>query len=266
MSADKMGFILALAKVLSEHEQLPHVWLKDSSVKQARLLTSPKFPSGITEEAFILSQKFPTWVCDSPANAAISAEHAGATILLLGERSERCDQLSQASIALVEKNIGNKPHTLDMLAKSDIIVSTSRENISELKKVYRHVFFAEWTIIEPKLSTTRVFGFTGLHDSGAFYHGLLACGYHVKGFVPLLHVQHKEKQIQAIFRMASLSKSILVTTDKDVSFLPKKMKSKIVALPFDLKLDAALYNLIEEFIFLSNTSVPKKKKGIYAAS
>jgi tetraacyldisaccharide-1-P 4'-kinase len=260
MSADKVGFVLTLARLLSEHGKKPHVWSKDPSARQARLLAEPKSPSGLTEEAFILSQKFPTWVCDSPTNAAIAATHAGATVLLLCERSERCDQLSCASIALVEKNVGNKVHTLDMLAKSDIIVSISNENISELKHVYRHVFSATWTISEPKGSSISIFGFTGLHDSGAFYHCLLACGYNVKGFVPLSHVQHQEKQIQTMLKIAHSSKSILVTTDKDMPFLSKKMKSQIQILSFDLEFDAALYCLIEQLVFSSDASSTKKKE------
>ncbi|MDR0631466.1 MAG: hypothetical protein LBF66_02775 [Holosporales bacterium] len=253
MPADKVGFMISLAKALSQHGHTPHFWSKESSVRQARLLTEPKTPSSLTEEAFLLSQRFPTWVCDSPIDAAMAATHAGATVLLLGERSERCDQLSNVSIALVEKNVINKVHTLEILAKSDVIVSIAEESIQDLKHAYSNVFLSKWTISGQSMSPeTAVFGFTGLHDSGAFYHCLLAHGYNVRGFVPLLHMQHPEKQIHAMLRMASSSKSILVTTDKDSPFLTKKMKSHIRVMSFDLEVSAELYSAIEQFFSSSS--------------
>ncbi|MDR1907786.1 MAG: hypothetical protein LBQ43_02885 [Holosporales bacterium] len=261
MVAEKMGIILTLAEQLTLRGHKPHVWSKGAHARQARLLTAPTSPNGINEEAFILSQKIPTWVCSSPRNAALAAAHAGATILLLNERSERDDHLFSFSVALVERNIGTNAYASNMLAKSDAIVSLVPENIQELKQVYRAVYSAKWSIPHQNITQdVNIFGFTGLHDSGAFYHSLLKHKYNIKGFIPLLHLQRQEKQLQVILKMASSSGGILVTSDKDAPFLSKKMKHQIHVFPMNLEVDMELVNLIEQAIDLNKRDVEVERE------
>jgi tetraacyldisaccharide-1-P 4'-kinase len=207
----------------------------------------------MNEEVFILSQTVPTWVCNSPANAVVAAAHAGATVILLNERSEHCDNMANFSIILVDKHVDNNVHTVNLLAKSDAIVTLFKDNIQELTSVYRHAFLATWEIMPNDLADTKVIGFTGLHDSGAFYYHLLMSGYNVKGFIPLPHLQRQEKQLQTILQMAADSKSVLVTSDKDAPFLSKKMRRQVRVLPLRLKIDPRFFDMIEQAIIPRET-------------
>ncbi|MDR1597345.1 MAG: hypothetical protein LBR89_00190 [Holosporales bacterium] len=257
LAVEKMGVILSLAEQLTVHGHNPHVWIRSMNVRQARLVTAPSSPNGIGEDAFILSQTVPTWICSSPQTAAAAAAHAGASVLLLNERSERYDQIATFSIALVERDLGANVSASGLLAKSDGIITLSHDNIHDLRQMNQSVYFVEWCIPAQNVPGASVFGFTGLHDSGAFYHSLLKHRYNVKGFVPLLHMQRQEKQLQALLKMAASSGSILVTSDKDAPFLSKKMRRQVHVFPMSLNVDAALVNTIVKVIHRDDIIRPK---------
>lgn len=250
-------FILTLAEELIQKGYTPHVWLRGMNTKQTRLFNKPRLQEGMSEEAFIISQKIPLWMCRFPENAAIAAAHAGATILLLDGRSDHCDKISQFSIILIEKEIQQDHFSGSLLyafAHSDALVLldiSDDSNLLSLKQMHQVVYKASWLIetnIEP---STKLVGFTGLHDSGTFYHMLLKYKYNISGFIPLSYSnRHKDKQFHSLLQMAASHKALLITSDKDEPFLPQKMKHHISIFPLKMILDS---KLIEQINFVCSS-------------
>lgn len=261
-SAARCAFILALVRRLMQRGQAVHVWVRGPNTRQVRLFHKPKSPSGMGEEAFVLSQEIPVWVSKNPEGAIIAAAQAGADILLLANRSEVIDALAQFSIAVMDEGIGAvepagwEPYW-PMLARSDALVLVDGvrdilEGVEALQSFQSFLWKAPWTLkegIAVPSAERPLLAFTGLNDAGAFYRALLKEGVAVRGFTPLSYSgKRSEKALKALCKTAEAEKAALVTTEHDMPFLPAKVRKKVTSFPLRAEIPEGLVEAILEIL------------------
>ncbi|GHS92627.1 hypothetical protein AGMMS49949_04970 [Alphaproteobacteria bacterium] len=250
----KTAALIALAEALAEHGFVPHVWTRGANYWQTRLLQNPDAPSGLTEDAFILSQSIPTWVSRQPDQALRAAEDAGATILLLNGPPSKNAVVPHFSIALVSDPSSKAPLPWYTMSHIDAVVTPRfpdkpLESPPDLtKRGAPPLYFSFWSLEAENVSeNTPLIGFTGLLNSGVFYQMLLISHYNVKGFIPLSSSNsHKETQWNALVKMVQAQNALLATSQQDYFFLPKKIKLKVHPFSLRLSVDKILVQKILE--------------------
>lgn len=257
--AAKTAFMIALADALKQKGLVPHVWSKGKNTRQIRLAIEG-VKDGLSDDAFILSQNIPTWICSASENAMNAAFHEGATVLLLNGRAENFSFPAIFTIALVDISGTDVEAVLSgasfhKLSHADAIVLIGQNDTNQqvLTLLHRPIYYTAWKMQDNDIRKDQsILGFTGVNDSGTFYKMLLQEGYNVKGFIPLAHLnRYKEKQLNTLAQLAISEKSILVTSDKDIPFLPKKIRKQIKMFGMSLNVETGL---VDEIIRVYNNS------------
>jgi hypothetical protein len=248
----KTALLIALAEGLRQRGQSPHIWTCEPNHRQTRLLYKPSSQSGLSEKSFILSQSFPTWIGRHPENAVSAAAQGGATLLLLDEKASNVSASPHFSIFLWDENTQEdktfSDKVLHSLSSSEAVVCVKFEKETGLlfPHGYTPFYTTFWSLHSSEIPLeTPLIGFTGLLSSGIFYQALLTSNYNVRGFVPLpTSKRQKESQFLALLKIAQAQNALLVTSQQDFFFLPKKFKSKVHVFSLKLVIDSLLFGKI----------------------
>ena len=249
----RCALVASLVKTFEELGYTPHLWLRGQNARQTRLFHELSSHEGNSDEIFFLSQTAPLWVCRSPENASTAARHAGATALILIEPREEIVERSHLVVVAAEREFSlataSKKH-LRTLSHSDafLVLEASSERLETLRQIYPATYAASWGIAQNPLSEeTSVVAFTGLKDSGAFYHALRGYFKRVEGFVPISYKKdRKEKTVHALAQMASRQGARLVTTHRDAYFLSAKMSHNVTVLPLCVNVEEGFLQTLVE--------------------
>lgn len=257
----RCAFITALAEKVRQHGHVPHVWLRGLNTRQTRLFHQPKTLDGMREDAFILSQSFPLWVCRHPEDAIEAAAYAGATVLILAERGEAIDARSQFCISVMDEAAGTVPPSFwnlhwSTLARSDALalidgVRNGLEHIESLRPLQSLIWKAPWRLdgidllVERLKNQLPVIGFTGLNDAGVFFYTLVRTSIVLQEFVPLSYEGCRaERGLHSLFKKAQGRP--LITTALDVSFLPAKLRKRVCSLSLQVDVPTVLVEKVLE--------------------
>lgn len=252
--------IAALANALRRHGQVPHIWIRGSNVRQTRFFHRPKTPNGLHEDAFILSQSLPLWICRHPEAAATAAAYAGATVLILAERGETTDTLAQFCMAIIDESAETLPLSFwnpywSLLARSDAIVLIDgiRGGLNQME-VLRSFQPLVWSVSWQLKGSTEanktcdeqpIIGFTGLNDAGVFFRALLKAQVALQEFIPLSYQGRRvERAVRALSQKAQ--KRLLVTTSLDMLFLTSKLQKHVRSVSLQVDIPMALVEQILE--------------------
>lgn len=259
--AGKTPTAIALIGILRALGQTPHLITRGYGSKGdgTRCATLDADWRSVGDEALLLANAAPTWVGRDRLASAITAQHAGATVIVADDALQHHRLTRDISFLVVDGAYGFGNGRLipagplrepldDALARTDavILIGENRHNLVFDKPIFR-------ATLEPVGDTAwlqgqRVLAFAGLARPQKFYSTLEALGATLAGRFDFPdHHPFTERELEALCYGAEKASAIPIATAKDAVKFPPAYRERIRVLEVALRFhdEPALQNWLQ---------------------
>lgn len=258
--AGKTPTSIAITKLLKERGHMPHILSRGYGAKIAapiRVNPAQHKSADVGDEALLLAQYAPTWVCPKRIQSGDAAVSAGANLVICDDALQHHALHKDINMLIIDGayGIGNgwllpagplRESLSDALARCDGVVLIGEDAHGVTRNISLPIFKAK---LEPVgdvnwLKNTDVIAFAGIARPQKFYATLKALGATIRATHDFPdHHEFSESELNVL-----ASSGTLVTTEKDWVRLSPEWQTRIKHLPVALRFDDAqkLGNWLEE--------------------
>ena len=255
--AGKTPVTIALAKALKNKNKKVHIIYKlfNTKIKSNYLKVTLKDKSCLVGDEPLLSSKIATtWVCKKRSYGIRAAVNDGAEIILLDDGFQDNTIHKDYSIMVInsKQGFGNKllipagplrERITGALNKADCIFfyGTRKDFLSLLPKCKIKTYFVKIRSTSSNLTKAlkkKFIAFAGIAHPENFYSFLEKINIDIAHKISYPdHYQYKEKDFEKILNLSKITKTCIITTEKDYVKVPYKFKKNIYELSITIDFD-----------------------------
>jgi len=256
--AGKTPTAIALSKLLlNNNKKICFVskGYKGNFKKTIKVDTNTHTPHEVGDEAILLAQHAPCFVCNNREQGIKAAEEDGAEIIILDDGLQDRTIIKDVTISVIDGSYGLGNHLLipagplrdrlDIsLNHTDIVLLIGDDNNDVKKEVTEEIPIITAKMISKEVpdKSLQYMAFAGIGMPDKFFFHLESIGLELKRRCPFPdHHVYSDRQIKSLLNDAALAESRLITTEKDAIKIDKKYLKDITVYSADLSFDDEEY-------------------------